>query len=61
MAILLAIAAGHHWITDVISPAGLPSTKQADPYLARLRELGPIRRELLATVGRLFSFPRAGR
>jgi AAA+ ATPase superfamily predicted ATPase len=50
VAILLAIAAGHHRVTDVVSAAGLPSTKQADPYLARLRELGLIQRELPATV-----------
>lgn len=48
--ILLAIAAGHHRVTDIVSAAGLPGTGQADPYLARLRELGFIRRELPATV-----------
>jgi AAA+ ATPase superfamily predicted ATPase len=50
IAILLAIAAGQHRVTDIVSTAGLPSAKQADPYLARLRELGLIRRELSATV-----------
>lgn len=50
IAILLAIAAGYHRVIDIISAAGLPGTRQADPYLARLRELGFIRRELPATV-----------
>lgn len=50
IAILLAIAAGHHRVTDIVSAAGMPGTKQADPYLARLRELGFIQRELPATV-----------
>lgn len=50
VAILLAIAAGHHRVTDIVSAAGLPGTKQADPYLARLRELGFIQRELPATI-----------
>jgi hypothetical protein len=50
LAILLAIAAGHHRVTDIVSSAGMVGTKQADPYLARLRELGFIRRELPATV-----------
>ncbi len=50
IAILLAIAAGHHQVTDIISAAGLPGAKQADPYLARLRELGFIRREIPVTV-----------
>jgi hypothetical protein len=30
-------AAGHHRVTDIVSAAGLPGTKQAGPYLARLR------------------------
>jgi AAA+ ATPase superfamily predicted ATPase len=50
LAILLAIAAGHHRVTDIVSASGMVSTKHADPYLARLRELGFIRRELPATV-----------
>ncbi|MFQ5859410.1 MAG: ATP-binding protein [Anaerolineae bacterium] len=50
IAILLAIAAGHHRVTDIVSAAGMSGTKQADPYLARLQELGFIRRELPATV-----------
>lgn len=49
-AILLAIAAGNHRVTDIASAAGMQSVKHADPYLARLRELGFIRRELPATV-----------
>jgi hypothetical protein len=35
--ILPPFAAGHHRVTDIVSAAGLPGTKQADPYLARLR------------------------
>ena len=50
VAILVAMAAGNHRATDIVSAAGLPSLKQADPYLARLRELGLIHRELPATV-----------
>jgi hypothetical protein len=50
IAILLAIAAGHHRVTDIVSAAGMLGSKQADPYLARLRELGFIRREVPATV-----------
>jgi uncharacterized protein len=50
VAILLAIAAGHHRVTDIVSAAAFQQLKQADPYLARLRELGIIRREVPATV-----------
>ena len=50
VAILLAIAAGNHRATDIVSAAAFPQLKQADPYLARLRELGIIRRDAPATV-----------
>jgi uncharacterized protein len=50
VAILLAIAAGNHRVTDIVSAAAFPQIKQADPYLARLRELGIIRRESPVTV-----------
>lgn len=50
VAILLAIAAGNHRVTDIVSAAAFPQIKQADPYLARLRELGIIRREAPVTV-----------
>jgi AAA+ ATPase superfamily predicted ATPase len=50
VAILLALAAGHHRVTDIVSTAGMPSAKQADPYLARLRRLGFIQRKLPATI-----------
>ncbi len=50
VAILLAIAAGNHRVTDIVSAAAFRQLKQADPYLARLRELGIIRREVPATV-----------
>jgi AAA+ ATPase superfamily predicted ATPase len=50
LSILLAIAAGSHRVTDIVSAAGMQSVKHADPYLARLRELGFIRRDLPVTV-----------
>ena len=50
VAILLAIAAGHNRVTDIVSAAAFQQLKQADPYLARLRDLGIIRREAPATV-----------
>jgi uncharacterized protein len=50
VAILLAIAAGNHRVTDIVSAAAFQQIKQADPYLARLRELGIIRREAPVTV-----------
>ncbi|MCI0393707.1 MAG: hypothetical protein L0332_08800 [Chloroflexi bacterium] len=50
VAVLLAIAAGHHRIADIASTAGFQQLKQADPYLARLRDLGIIRRKVPVTV-----------
>lgn len=50
VAILLAIAAGHHRLTDIVSAAAFQQLNQADPYLARLRDLGIIRREAPATI-----------
>jgi len=50
VAILLAIAAGNHRVIDIVSAAAFQQIKQADPYLARLRELGIIRREAPVTV-----------
>lgn len=50
VAILLAIAAGNHRVTDIVSTAGLPDLTQADPYLARLRHLGLVQREVPVTV-----------
>ncbi len=52
VAILLAIAGGAHRVTDIASVAGFRNTRQADPYLVRLRDLGLVRREVPATVPR---------
>ena len=52
LAVLLAIAAGHHRPVDIASAAGMRSANYLDPYLARLRELGFVRREVPVTVPR---------
>ncbi|MFN8489601.1 MAG: ATP-binding protein [Caldilineaceae bacterium] len=49
IAILLAIAAGAHRVTDIALQAGL-NGKQIDPYLARLSQLGIVQREVPVTV-----------
>lgn len=50
IAVLLAIASGYHRPVDIALQAGMKSANHLDPYLARLRELGFVRREVPATV-----------
>lgn len=52
IAILVAIAAGAHRVTDIALQAGLSGGKQLDPYLARLSQLGLVQRKVPVTVPR---------